>query len=79
MLLPQIFVFIVISLLYHIKLQGINPLGWSFDANEDLRRPVMSARNRDYPRGTFYLPNKERVLAVENAVAVGKWIWVWTK
>lgn len=79
MLPPQIIVFIVISLLYHIKLQGFNPLKWSFDANEDLRGPVMAARNRDYPRGTFHLPNKERVWALENAAAAGKWIWVWIK
>ena len=75
--LLQIIVFTVLSIAYHIKLQGFNPLGWSLYASEDLTRPVIAVRpDPTHPRGTFKWPHgglREKVTEVCN------WIWVWLK
>jgi hypothetical protein len=75
--LLQIIIFIVLSIAYHIKLQGFNPLGWSLYASEDLTRPVIAVRtDPTHPRGTFKWPHKG---LREKVAEVCNWIWVWLK
>jgi hypothetical protein len=71
--------FIVLTSLYHIKTDGLNPFKWRFSASMQLQRPppkvVVLARRR----GALELPDKKSLFTEDNAKAFADWIWTWIK
>ena len=75
----QIAAFFVLIALYHIKSDGLNPLRWRFSASMQIERPppivVVSSRRR----GVLILPDRKRLVTLDNARAFIDWVWVWVK
>jgi hypothetical protein len=71
-------IFGIIVLLYHIKLDGWNPLNWRFRASEDLERPRPMIVKRGERRGRLRVENPNK-LTMSDLAAFVHWIWVWMK
>jgi len=78
----SVFVFLTISIAYHISLQGWHPGSWRWHPTADFSNPTMIPEAlRNPARGDLFFPDRlpGRYITVGNADAIRRWLWVWLK
>lgn len=71
--------FVVLTILYHIKLDGYDVRKWRFRPSMQIQRPPPKIVAPEKRRGKLRLPDRKRLLTVDNAKAYADWLWVWIK
>jgi hypothetical protein len=76
----QMVAFALITMSYHVMLdQTWNPFRWTRRINQELENPDPVSVARRPRAGKLKLPEEKEILSIQNAKALGGFIWSWMR